>query len=112
MWQWALFLIALPLTYLAALVPTWIAGLLVRRRETEISRKFSVWITGPIRIVLWILFIRATASYIGVSATGRSLFRKEGIQFAFPTSTTYLTQDDEQPLHISLANTHELPVGE
>jgi MscS family membrane protein len=39
-------------------------------------------------------------------------FEKEGIQFAFPTSTTYLTQDDEQPLHISLASTHELPVGE
>ncbi len=75
LWQWALLLIALPLSYLAALVPTWIVGRLVRRRETEISRKFSVWITGPIRIVLWILFIRATASYIGVSATGRSLFR-------------------------------------
>jgi MscS family membrane protein len=39
-------------------------------------------------------------------------FEKEGIQFAFPTSTTYLTQDDDQPLHISLASTHELPVGE
>jgi MscS family membrane protein len=39
-------------------------------------------------------------------------FEKEGIRFAFPTSTTYLTQDDDQPLHISLASTHELPVGE
>jgi MscS family membrane protein len=39
-------------------------------------------------------------------------FEKEGIQFAFPTSTTYLTQDDGQPLHLSLASNHELPVGE
>jgi MscS family membrane protein len=75
LWQWALFLIALPLTYLAALVPTWIAGLVVRRRESEMSRKFSLWITGPIRIVLWVLLIRAVASYLGASAVGGSLFR-------------------------------------
>ena len=75
LWQWALFLIALPLTYLAALLPTWIVGRLVRRRETEMSRKFSLWITGPIRIVLWVLFIRAVAEYIGASAAGNSLFR-------------------------------------
>ena len=29
-------------------------------------------------------------------------FHKEGIKFAFPTSTTYLTQDDSQPLHVNL----------
>jgi MscS family membrane protein len=74
LWQWALFLIALPLTYLAALLPTWIVGRLVRGRETEMSRKFSLLITGPIRVVLWVLFIRAAISYIGVSATGHSLF--------------------------------------
>ena len=75
LWQWALFLLALPLTYLAALAPTWIVGRLVRRRETEMSLKFSLWITGPIRIVLWILFIRAVASYLGASAAGGFLFR-------------------------------------
>ncbi len=72
LWQWALCLIALPLTYLAALLPTWILGLLVHRRETEMSRKFSRWITGPIRIVLWVLFFRAAVSYIGFA---RSFFR-------------------------------------
>jgi MscS family membrane protein len=75
LWQWALFLLALPLTYLAALAPTWIVGRLVRRRETEISLKFSLWITGPIRIVLWILFIRAVTLYLGASAVGGFLFR-------------------------------------
>jgi MscS family membrane protein len=29
-------------------------------------------------------------------------FQKEGIKFAFPTSTTYLSQDDSQPLYIDL----------
>ena len=28
-------------------------------------------------------------------------FRKEGIKFAFPTTTTYLAQEDEQPLHFT-----------
>jgi MscS family membrane protein len=75
LWQWALFLVGLPLTYLAALLPTWIVGRLVRGRATEMSRKFSLWITGPIRIVLWVLFMRAVAEYIGASAAVGSLFR-------------------------------------
>jgi hypothetical protein len=29
-------------------------------------------------------------------------FQKEGIKFAFPTSTTYLSQDDNQPLFVNL----------
>ncbi|CAB1083121.1 Potassium efflux system KefA protein / Small-conductance mechanosensitive channel [Olavius algarvensis Delta 1 endosymbiont] len=29
-------------------------------------------------------------------------FQKEGIKFAFPTSTTYLSQEDNQPLQVSL----------
>ena len=31
-------------------------------------------------------------------------FGKEGIEFAFPTTTNYLTQADEQPLHVNIAN--------
>ena len=30
-------------------------------------------------------------------------FEKEGIKFAFPTTTNYLTQEDGQPLHINIA---------
>jgi hypothetical protein len=29
-------------------------------------------------------------------------FQKEGIKFAFPTSTTYLRQDGSQPLQVNL----------
>jgi hypothetical protein len=29
-------------------------------------------------------------------------FQKEGIKFAFPTSTTYLSQDEGQPLVVNL----------
>jgi MscS family membrane protein len=31
-------------------------------------------------------------------------FEKEGIEFAFPTTTTYLTQEDEQTLRIRIAD--------
>jgi len=30
-------------------------------------------------------------------------FETEGIEFAFPTTTTYLAQDDRRPLTISLS---------
>jgi MscS family membrane protein len=75
LWQWILYLIALPLTYLAAFVPTWIVGLVVHRRETELSHKFSLFITGPIRIVLWVLFMRAVTLYLVESVVAGSIFR-------------------------------------
>jgi len=35
-------------------------------------------------------------------------FTTEGIEFAFPTSTTYVTQKDGKPLHLSIANDQPL----
>ena len=37
-------------------------------------------------------------------------FTKEGIRFAFPTSTTYLTQDDGDHLNVSIVGTSQ-PTG-
>ncbi len=34
-------------------------------------------------------------------------FEKEGIDFAFPTTTNYLTQEDEKPLQIKITGTKE-----
>jgi MscS family membrane protein len=35
-------------------------------------------------------------------------FEAEGIEFAFPTTTNYLSQDERRPLHISISNDTEL----
>ena len=35
-------------------------------------------------------------------------FENEGIEFAFPTTTTYLAQDDQRPLHINFSKKEEL----
>jgi len=35
-------------------------------------------------------------------------FEKEGIKFAFPTTTTYLTQEDGETLHITLGGEAQL----
>lgn len=35
-------------------------------------------------------------------------FEAEGIEFAFPTTTTYLAQDDRRPLHISVSNPEDM----
>ena len=38
-------------------------------------------------------------------------FEAEGIEFAFPTTTTYLAQDDRRPLHIAFASDSEFLPG-
>ena len=35
-------------------------------------------------------------------------FEKEGIKFAFPTMTTYLTQENKQPLHLTVSGDSQL----
>ena len=72
-WQWIAFLISLPLTYFAALIPTWFTGFLLRRKETEMRRQISQFISGPVRILFWLLLIRVGAQIIGPSVTMRAL---------------------------------------
>ena len=39
-------------------------------------------------------------------------FEAEGIEFAFPTTTTYLAQDERRPLHITFASDSDLRQGQ
>jgi len=75
LWQWFAFLVFIVLSYLVALVPTWFAGLLLRRRNTETSRRLGQFIVSPVRILLWILLIRMWTRIIGPSVTLRGVFQ-------------------------------------
>lgn len=75
-WQWAMFLVFMGLAYLAALVSTWLAGLLLYRKDTELSNQAALVIKGPGRFVLWILFLYYPLIYIiGLSTTMRAVHR-------------------------------------
>jgi len=78
-WQWFAFLIAVGLAYVAALVPTWIAGLIICRKETEMRKKLAQLVAGPLRIVLWLLLSDAGAHIIGPSVTIRELIRAQTV---------------------------------
>ena len=74
-WQWVAFLIVTAVTYLAARVSTWVIGKLVRRRDAEMSHHVALFVTGPLRIVLWLLLARAAMSLIGPSVAIRTLLQ-------------------------------------
>jgi MscS family membrane protein len=74
-WQWVLFLVFIGLTYLAAFLPTWIIGLMLSRRDAEMGRQMGKFITGPLRVVLWLVFLNVGIYIIGPSATLRSTVR-------------------------------------
>ncbi|UCG12114.1 MAG: mechanosensitive ion channel family protein [Deltaproteobacteria bacterium] len=74
-WQWVVFLLLIALAYLAALLPTWLIALLLSRKDTERSRRLAQFVSGPIRIILWLLLIRQAGYFIGVSVTMRALYR-------------------------------------
>ena len=74
-WQWVLFLLFVGLAYLAALLPTWIIGLILSRRDSEMSRLSKNFTTGPMRVFLWVALINAGMLIIGPSATLQSALR-------------------------------------
>ena len=75
-WQWVMFLVFTGLAFIAAAVTTWLLGLLLRRKGTELSNQAALIIRGPGRFVLWLLFLYYPAEHIiELSTTLRTLQR-------------------------------------
>jgi MscS family membrane protein len=74
-WQWVTALVFTGVAFIVALVPTWLVGLLVRRRETELRLVIARLVTGPVRIVLWLLLARVAIHIVGPSVTLRGAVR-------------------------------------
>ncbi len=78
-WQWALWLINLALTFLLALLITWIVNLLVGRQDTAMRRQIKRFVAWPVRFLLWLLLEQVGLSFIGLSMTVRTLFRVDPV---------------------------------
>ena len=70
-WQWVAFLVLLGVAYLASMVLTWGVGALVRRKGTDMSHRLALFITGPARLLLWLLLVKVAVHFIGLSVTMR-----------------------------------------
>jgi MscS family membrane protein len=78
-WQWVLWLINLSLSFLLALLITWIVNLLVGRKDTEMRRQIQRFVAWPVRFLLWLLLERIGLSFIGLSITIRTIFRVDPV---------------------------------
>ena len=74
-WQWVLWLINLAISFLLALIITWIVNLLVGRKDTEMRRQIQRFVAWPVRFLLWLLLEEVGLSFIGLSMTIRTIFR-------------------------------------
>lgn len=74
-WQWGALLFSIILAYLIVFLPTWSATLVLCRRETEMSLRLKRFITEPVRVTLWILFVWIAILIIAPSVTIRYMLR-------------------------------------
>jgi MscS family membrane protein len=88
-WQWVLWLINLALSFLLALLITWIVNLLVGRKDTEMRRQIKRFVAWPVRFLLWLLLEQVGISYIGLSMTIRTIFQVDPV-FPFVLTWTAL----------------------
>jgi len=79
LWQWVAGLIAVGLCYLIALILTWFAGWLVKRKVTDLRLQVARFVTGPVRILLWLLLTNSAFNFIGTSTTIRQLMKAQTI---------------------------------
>lgn len=75
MWQWFVFLVFACFAYLASKVLTWFCGVLLRRKDTEIRRQTEQFVVGPLRILLFFIFVGLGIHIIGPSSSIRSLLK-------------------------------------
>ena len=73
LWQWSMWLLLLAAAWIAAWIPTFLASVILRRREGDMSAMFSSFVTGPVRLLLWLFMGRMAAFFIIPSAELRKL---------------------------------------
>ncbi len=75
LWQWTIFFILTALAYLLVLLLTYVVALFLRHRETERSRQAALFVTGPVRILLWVLLAKQGLYFVGPSTFVRVVER-------------------------------------
>jgi MscS family membrane protein len=72
-WQWAVWAVLLILSTIIVLLPTWMIALLLRRKDTEMHHQLARFVSGPVRLTLWLVTIRYAVHIINPSLTLRTL---------------------------------------
>jgi MscS family membrane protein len=79
LWQWVAALISAGLCYLIALLLTWFAGWLIKRKETDLRLQVARFAGGPARILIWFLLADVALNFIGPSTSIRRLMNAQTI---------------------------------
>jgi len=74
-WQWFVLVVFIGLAFLTALLLTWLCGVLLRRKKTETRSKAAQLFTGPLRIIIFFLFLSPGVHMIVPSTTIRSIMQ-------------------------------------
>jgi MscS family membrane protein len=75
LWQWIMMFGVLFVCYVIAYIPTKIIAILVKRRDTELSRRMSKFISGPLRIFITLLIAIANVEVIHPTMKYRAFMR-------------------------------------
>jgi MscS family membrane protein len=72
-WQWVIVLGLLVVAYGVGFLITWPAALLLRRRGSRRSLQLAAILTGPIRLLVMVLFVRSWFDIVHPSLTARAI---------------------------------------
>ncbi len=73
-WQWASWLVLIFFSYLLVWLPTWLAGRIIRKKQTVLANEFARFINWPLRLCLWFISVHLAVDLIGPAAPIRGVF--------------------------------------
>ncbi|MHC4266776.1 MAG: hypothetical protein ACYSUK_12725, partial [Planctomycetota bacterium] len=83
LWQWIMMFGLLIASYLIAYIPTKIIAILVKRRKTELSKRMSRFISGPLRIFITLIIANANFEVIHPTMYMRALNKSYTLTIIF-----------------------------
>ena len=75
LWQWCAYLILITISFLITWISTWILAFFIRwqYKKAKLSIKIGKFVTGPIRILIWLFSCRLIAEFLKPSAEIKEL---------------------------------------
>ena len=73
LWQWIGVVIIMIVAALIALLLTWTASYILRRRGTNASIRVAGFVEGPVRFLLWILIVNKSIDLVSPTVTMRAI---------------------------------------
>lgn len=85
LWQWASWAVLIGVSFLLVWIPTFFAGRFFMRQKSMLRNRIADYLTGPLRLSLWVISVHLIIDLLGPSEAVRKVFDAGTIMYVVLT---------------------------